>query len=600
MPRARSASVASASGTRRSTRAPSTGPASAKKPTSKAAGAAPKAKRARSASVAIPETNGEAEEDEEEGSTGTKRKARATTPKAAKPPVPKKIKVRVPVTGINPLPTPFPGPTASKFDFPISPPVPEHSTHPRTAFVFGNGDFGQHGLGVAENVLCEIKRPRPQAWFEGKIEEKADGWEDGIAGLECGGMHTLAVDKLGRVWSWGINDNAALGRSTSLPDVESEELETQPMLVEGLDPETFKAVLVAAGDSVSLAVSDLGEVRCWGSFRASEGILGFDGKAGSSMTQLTPVALPNLDSHTIVSVATGNDHFLALTSKGQVFACGNGEQNQLGRKIIQRHKTHGLTPERLSLRNIITIGSGGFHSFAVNQKGQVYAWGLNSFRQTGVSEDDGGWSDSIATPTLVSSLDPAKHGGARVVQITGGEHHSIFLFSNGEVWACGRCDGSEVGLGPNHPEMVLGQERKEEALKERAARQIVELDILNQAGGMTGDEAALKAAEAAAQGVPLPNPYIPEPQKLTFPIQEGQTSEPKIVRIASGPRHNFAASVDGFVFTWGFGNTSQLGLGPDEDEAEMPTRVKSQKMEGYRALSVATGGQHSVIVAVKP
>lgn len=63
-----------------------------------------------------------------------------------------------------------------------------------------------------------------------------------------------------------INDNAALGRFTDVEGM-SEVLETQPMLVDGLGAEGFKAVRVAAGDSVSLALSDLGEVRCWGSFR---------------------------------------------------------------------------------------------------------------------------------------------------------------------------------------------------------------------------------------------------------------------------------------------------------------------------------------------
>jgi alpha-tubulin suppressor-like RCC1 family protein len=51
--------------------------------------------------------------------------------------------------------------------------------------------------------------------------------------------------------------------------VESEELESVPMLVEGLQDEGFKAVRVDAGDSVSLALSDRGELRCWGSFRVS-------------------------------------------------------------------------------------------------------------------------------------------------------------------------------------------------------------------------------------------------------------------------------------------------------------------------------------------
>lgn len=70
-----------------------------------------------------------------------------------------------------------------------------------------------------------------------------------------------------------INDNAALGRVTNKPGVTSEELEATPMQVEHLDDdaggESFRAVRVAAGDSVSLAISDRGELRAWGSFRVS-------------------------------------------------------------------------------------------------------------------------------------------------------------------------------------------------------------------------------------------------------------------------------------------------------------------------------------------
>lgn len=70
--------------------------------------------------------------------------------------------------------------------------------------------------------------------------------------------------------------------------------------------------------------------------QTSEGLLGFSAVPGASLHQLEPVALPNLSSHTLVQLATGDDHFLALTTDGHVFACGNGEQHQLGRKIIAR------------------------------------------------------------------------------------------------------------------------------------------------------------------------------------------------------------------------------------------------------------------------
>lgn len=77
------------------------------------------------------------------------------------------------------------------------------------------------------------------------------------------------------VWSWGINDNASLGRPTvGVPDpddsneiLEAEILETQPLVVQTLVDEEFRAVEVAAGDSVSVALGSEGQLRVWGSFR---------------------------------------------------------------------------------------------------------------------------------------------------------------------------------------------------------------------------------------------------------------------------------------------------------------------------------------------
>lgn len=55
--------------------------------------------------------------------------------------------------------------------------------------------------------------------------------------------------------------------------IPNEDLETYPYVVEALEKEGFRAVQVAAGDSVSVAISDKGELRAWGSFRVSLGQL---------------------------------------------------------------------------------------------------------------------------------------------------------------------------------------------------------------------------------------------------------------------------------------------------------------------------------------
>lgn len=84
--------------------------------------------------------------------------------------------------GLNPLPNLFTTSTS------ISP----------TLFVFGEGGFGQHGLGTADNVLCEIKKPRLHQGFE-KLIAQDQSWSKGVPQIECGGMHNLAIDADGKV-----------------------------------------------------------------------------------------------------------------------------------------------------------------------------------------------------------------------------------------------------------------------------------------------------------------------------------------------------------------------------------------------------------------
>ena len=59
--------------------------------------------------------------------------------------------------------------------------------------------MGQFGLGTM--VTGEFPRPRLHSWFESATFAGTLGAEEG-AGVEClsaGGMHTLAIDELGRV-----------------------------------------------------------------------------------------------------------------------------------------------------------------------------------------------------------------------------------------------------------------------------------------------------------------------------------------------------------------------------------------------------------------
>ncbi|KDN44271.1 RCC1/BLIP-II [Tilletiaria anomala UBC 951] len=486
----------------------------------------------------------------------------------------------------------------------------------RQLFVWGNGDMGQFGLGT--ETLDEIKRPRLHSWVEEKNKAGQLG-EYGFEMVAAGGMHTIAVDSKGYIYTWGINDNAALGRRTTRdPEVDAEILETQPLPVEGLSPtgrgvvggagpeggkegdvENFRATRVAASSNCSVALSDQGELRIWGSFRSNEGLLGFDPTPNSEKLQYLPRALRGLEKVRFSAIACGEDHVLALSTDGIVYTWGNGQQAQLGRRVIERRKINALFPSKLALREIEVIGCGSYHSFAVDSAGTVYAWGLNTFGQLGLEPKD----DLIVEPVVVDALSPENHGGAKVKQIAAGAHYSLFLYDNGEVWGTGRCDGHELGIDESHPAMQAILKARDLWSKQRDIDLARELEAYNKhmsakreeaqkngtAGGMMGN--VLSSEDMPPVKGPPPDEYVPEPVHIPMP------NNVKVVHISCGTRHSLAVAVDGTAYSWGLGLNSELGQG-DEETLQVPTPLKSKTLVTHAALTASAGGQHSVLLGV--
>jgi regulator of chromosome condensation len=304
--------------------------------------------------------------------------------------------------------------------------------------------------------------------------------------------------------------------------------------------------------------------------------------------------------HSFVQVACGDDHVVALTTDGIVYTWGNGQQSQLGRRIIERRKINGLTPERLSIKNIVAIGAGAYHSFAIDKQGHVWAWGLNSLKQTGIDSDE----DTIAVPQKVEGLSPAHLGGARVVQISAGQHHSLFLLSDGRVFGAGRCDGFELGIDETHPAMQKVVEKRNEWAARRDEELKVEIPAWEKRmaekrsaqasanGGEAGSmDMVVSEEDMPPRKGPPPDEYIPEPVHIPFP------GDAKVVSLACGARHNLAVDSAGIVYSWGFGVSSQLGQG-DEEQMEVPTPVRSKQLAPYSTVSATAGGQHSILLAV--
>lgn len=425
---------------------------------------------------------------------------------------------------------------------------PEAKSVPLNIFVWGTGSMCELGLGPNAKTK-EVKRPRLNPYL---TKEKLG--TAGIVDFAVGGMHVLALDSTNRIWSWGTNDYKVLGRDTSKAkealksldendsddeDGDLNEAESTPGLVEDLPKMQPTIVQLMATDNLSAALYSNGSVYAWGTFRCNEGILGFSRRTS---VQVTPL---NLGLKNIVQLAGGKDHVLALDSKGVVYAWGNGQQFQLGRKILERHRLAALEPHQFGLYDIRYISSGDFHCFAIDKDNRVFTWGLNQFGQCGVTNENGELEDGslITKPREIPELQDLK-----IQQIAAGEHHTLALTLDGHIYAWGRYDMKEIGLrNADLPSWTYFDEH--------------------------GNARS-----------------VPRPTKINF----SNKIDLKFKTIGAGSHHSFAVTVDGVVYSWGFGDTYAPGLGPLDGDVEVPTRIMNTATKAMDILLIGAGGQFSI------
>ncbi|KAK2760365.1 hypothetical protein FQN54_002435 [Arachnomyces sp. PD_36] len=423
--------------------------------------------------------------------------------------------------------------------------INERPTTRLNIFVCGEGSSGELGLGTAKKAV-DVKRPR--------LNPLLSAEDVGVVHIAVGGMHCVALTHDNKILTWGVNDQGALGRDTAweggMKDIDDNKSdassdsgsdsglnphESTPTAIPSDEfPEGTTFVAAAASDSASFVLTDEGLVYGWGTFRGNEGILGFD---ADSEVQNTPVLIPGLKK--IKQIACGDNHVLALDDKGAVFSWGSGQQNQLGRRIVERTRLHGLEPRQFGLpKGVLQIACGSFHSFALHKNGRVYGWGLNSFGETGVDEGAGDDEAAILHPTIVQSLTEKN-----ITQISGGGHHSMAVTESGECLVWGRCDGSQSGF---------------------------KLDTLPESAVVKDD-----------RGRPR---IISEPSAI--PGLEASY-------VSAGPDHSLALDKDGRIWSWGFSANYQTGQGTDDD-IEVATVVENTAVRGKKLNWVGAGGQFSV------
>ena len=264
-----------------------------------------------------------------------------------------------------------------------------------------------------------------------------------LLGLAAGHAHTLAFCADGTVAAWGGNEDGELGNNSFFAS-------PVPVMVNtasGVSALYGKTVVaMSAGYAHSLALCADGTVAAWGN-----DVYGTLGDGVSTAYRRAPVAVStNLGSSlygkSVVAIAAGSSHSLALCSDGTVAAWGYNSVGQLG----DNSTTQRLVPVAVNTdsgvsalygKKVVAIAAGYAHSLALCSDGTLAAWGDNSSGQLG----DNATTNRLTPAAVNTASGVSALYGKTVVAIAAGYSHSLALCTDGTVAAWGRNQYGQLG-----------------------------------------------------------------------------------------------------------------------------------------------------------
>ena len=512
-----------------------------------------------------------------------------------------------------------------------------------TVYTWGLNQYGQLGNNTTINSRSPVAVQAAGTPMEGKT----------IVQIAAGADHSLALDSGGALYAWGSNAYGQLGNGTTTNS-------SVPVAVKiaGTPLAGKTIVQIAAGANHNIVLTSDGAVYTWG--WNYHGQLGNNTKTNSNTIVAVQTIGTPIAGKKIVKIAAGQGHSLALTDDGMVYTWGRNDTGQLGNNAT----TDAMLPVAVTVtgtpmsnKTIVEIASGARHSLAIDSSGKVYAWGHNGSGQLGNNS-----TVNALTPVAVQA--PADKN---IIQVSGSGWlgaSSSALTSNGAVYSWGRGFDGQLGDGTNNdssvpvittinlvdtpstPTHVMakpgdttaiiswqapivsgGQNITGYVLQYQAvgASSWTTVNVAAAATshtitGLTNDQTyrvRLAAKTTAGTGdfsnvvlvTPHAKPTITNVSPAIGPVAGGQNvtitgtnfmpKGKKIVQTANGNGYSLALSADGTVYTWGRNEYGQLGNGVTATNSPVPVAVKTAgtPMEGKTIVQISAKVWYALALA---
>lgn len=289
---------------------------------------------------------------------------------------------------------------------------------------------------------------------------------------------------------------------------------------------------ISAGQNFTLGIKADGTLWGWGQ---NSNLLGLG--LGNLANQNLPIQIGTANDW--LTVSAGTVHSLAVKTTGTLWAWGNGQFGQLGNGLF-----NSATPNVTQVGTAtdwIRVSAGNRFSLALKTNGTLWSWGWNFTGQLG---------NGLNTPDL--NL-PAQVGTATDWQkIDAGDQHSLAIKTTGTLWAWGNNTSGQLGDGTNSTSLSpiqIGTLTNWNVISAGTdhSMAIDNSNVLftwgNNTNGQLGD------GTNTASNVPIP---------ISFGTSGVVTF---YIAISAGQTHSLVIKNDNTLWSCGFNNQGQLGLG---------------------------------------
>lgn len=289
-----------------------------------------------------------------------------------------------------------------------------------TLATWGSNAFGQLGNNSSVDSAVPVAVDRG-----GVLSGKT------IISVSAGHFHNYALCSDGTVAAWGLNTNGQLGNNSTTQSNVPTSVYNGGVLA------GRQVTSISAGEYHAVARCSDGTIVTWG--HNGHGQLGIN----STVNSTVPVAVITtsvLSGRSVTAVAAGGLHSLALCSDGGIVAWGRNNSGQLGDGSLIRSNIPVAVSQSgvLSGKTVVKIAGGAEHNIALCSDGTLVGWGSNLYGQLGDGNNTGGLMPVRVNQSGVLA-------GRVVNSLALGANHSMALCSDGLLVAWGINSNGRLG-----------------------------------------------------------------------------------------------------------------------------------------------------------